>query len=87
MKIPPLFRYYTLGQAEVEVAGCTVAECMKSLVADFPAIENHLYKANGELRAFVNLFVNTVNIKTLQGLETKLNEDDDLRLVPAIAGG
>ena len=87
MKIPSPFRYYTAGQAEVVVTGHTVRDCMNSLIASFPSIQKHLYKPNGELRAFVNLFVNTTNINNLQGLETPLNEDDELRLIPAIAGG
>ena len=87
MKIPPPFRYYTSQQAEVVVNGSTVGECMDSLVKNFPAIQTHLYKSTGELRAFVNLFVDKDNIKNLQGLETPIKENDSLRLVPAITGG
>ena len=87
IQIPPLFRYYTDGQAEVPVEGATVSACMDSLVANHPAIQTHLYKSDGELRAFVNLFVNKENIKKLRGLETLLDESDILRLVPAITGG
>ncbi len=87
MRIPPFFRYYTDGQAEITVVGCTVNECMDSLITNFPSIQTHLYKPNGELRAFVNLFVNTININNLEGLETPLDDSDELRLIPAIAGG
>lgn len=87
VKIPAPFRYYTDGQAEVLAIGQTVGDCMVCLITRFPSIRPHLYKRDGELRAFVNLFVNTININSLQGLETPLNEDDELRLIPAIAGG
>ncbi len=87
LKIPTPLRYYTDGQAEVAVSGSTVAVAMRDLVGQYPALEQHLYNGNGELRAFVNLFLGENNIKDLQGLETPLTEGDTLRLIPSIAGG
>jgi adenylyltransferase/sulfurtransferase len=87
LKIPTPLRYYTAGQAEVPVNGQTVQEAMGSLVDQFPALRPHLYSPEGKLRAFVNLFVGEDNIKDLQGLETPLNPEAQLRLIPSIAGG
>jgi len=87
LKIPTPLRYYTDGQAEVTVDGSTVAAAMRNLVEQFPTLEQHLYNGNGEMRAFVNLFLGQDNIKDLQGLETPLNDEDTLRLIPSIAGG
>ncbi len=87
LKIPTPLRYYTNGQAEVPVHGGTVDEAMNSLVEQFPALKPHLYNGDGKLRAFVNLFVGEDNIKDLQGLETPLQPDAQLRLIPSIAGG
>lgn len=87
MKLPTPFRYYTAGQAEVRVRGADVGAAMHDLVAQFPALEPHLYNSEGQLRAFVNLFVGQDNIKDLQGLATPLGENDTLRLIPSIAGG
>jgi len=87
LKIPTPLRYYTNGQAEVAVSGSTVAVAMRDLVSQYPTLEQHLYNGHGELRAFVNLFLGENNIKDLQGLETPLNEEDTLRLIPSIAGG
>lgn len=87
LKIPTPLRYYTAGQAEVPVRGADVAAAMRDLVTQFPALEPHLYNGDGQLRAFVNLFVGEDNIKDLQGLETPLQETDILRLIPSIAGG
>ena len=87
LKIPTPLRYYTNGQAEVSVSGSNVATAMRDLVEQFPTLEQHLYNGNGELRAFVNLFLGENNIKDLQGLETPLSEGDTLRLIPSIAGG
>ncbi|MGB7875009.1 MAG: MoaD/ThiS family protein [Anaerolineales bacterium] len=87
LKIPTPLRYYTDGQAEVDVNGSDVATAMRDLVEQYPTLEQHLYNGNGEMRAFVNLFLGQDNIKDLQGLETPLNEGDTLRLIPSIAGG
>jgi molybdopterin converting factor small subunit len=87
LKIPTPLRYYTNGQAEVSVSGSDVAAAMRNLVEQYPTLEQHLYNGNGEMRAFVNLFLGADNIKDLQGLETPLNEEDTLRLIPSIAGG
>jgi sulfur-carrier protein len=87
LKIPTPLRYYTDGQAEVTVNGPDVATAMRSLVEQYPTLEQHLYNGHGDLRNFVNLFLGENNIKDLQGLETPLNEGDTLRLIPSIAGG
>ena len=88
LKIPTPLRQYTNGQAEVAVSGSNVAAAMRSLVEQFPALEQHLYNdGNGEVRAFVNLFLGENNTRDLQGLETPLGEGDTLRIIPSIAGG
>ncbi len=87
LKIPTPLRYYTAGQSEVRVRGADVGAAMRDLVTQFPALQPHLYNGDGQLRAFVNLFVGEDNIKDLQGLETPLGENDILRLIPSIAGG
>ena len=86
-KIPAPFRYYTAKQPTVVVSGLTVNDALFDLVKQHAALKAQLYKKDGELRAFVNLFVGEINIKDLQGLDTPINEDDELRLVPSIAGG
>ena len=87
LKIPTPLRQYTNSQAEVTVNGSTVAAAMQNLVEQFPALEQHLYNGDGQMRAFVNLFLGEDNTRDLQGLETPLSEGDTLRLIPSIAGG
>jgi len=86
-KIPVPFRYYTEKQPTVPVSGQTVNEALFDLMGQYPALKPHLCKKNGDLHAFVNLFIGETNIKDLQGLETPISENDELRLVPSIAGG
>lgn len=87
LKIPTPLRTYTNGQTEIGVQGGTVAAAMNDLVAQFPALRPHLFNGNAELRPFVNLFINSENIKDLHGLATPLEDGDRLMLIPSIAGG
>jgi adenylyltransferase/sulfurtransferase len=87
LKIPTPLRTYTNGQTEISVQGGTVATAMNDLVTQFPALRPHLFNGKAELRPFVNLFINSENIKDLHGLDTPLEDGDRLMLIPSIAGG
>src|SRR3989337_1642329 len=80
-------RPFTAGQKEIEVSSRTVAEALAELMGRYPGLKPHLYDANGDLRPFVNLFLNEDDVRTLQGQETALSEGDRLMIVPSIAGG
>lgn len=87
LKIPSPLRTYTSGQAVVVVGGETVAEAMESLIEQHPDLRQHLFNGRGELRPFVNLYLNGEDIRHLQKLETPIQADDRLMIVPSIAGG
>ena len=87
LKIPTPLRSYTNGQAEVTVGGGNVAEAMHHLVEQYPTLKPHLYNGDGRLRPFVNLFLGENNVNDLQGLDTPLDEQARLILIPSIAGG
>jgi molybdopterin synthase sulfur carrier subunit len=87
LRIPTPLRPYTSGQSEIPVEGANVAQAMKDLVRQYPALKPHLYNGEGSLRPFVNLFLGEDNIKDLQGTETPLQAEDRLLLIPSVAGG
>lgn len=87
IRIPTPLRSYTQGQKEIQVQGNKVDEALEDLLESFPSLRPHLTNGSGELRPFVNLFLNQDNIKDLQGVETPLKEDDLLVMIPSIAGG
>ena len=87
LKIPTPLRPYAEGQAVVTVQGQTVADALHALVAQYPALEKHLFSEAGDLRPFVNLFLGEEDVRHLQGIETELKDDDVLRIIPSIAGG
>lgn len=86
IKIPTPLRVYTNNTAQVTVSGNTVGEALKNLIAQFPELEPHLFK-DGELRNFVNIFIGDEDARFLQGLDTSIDENAALRIIPSIAGG
>jgi cystathionine beta-synthase len=80
-------RYYVNNQAEVLLRGETVRGLVDDLVLTYPSIRTHILDSSGNLRRYVNLFVNQENIRDLQGLDTPLREEDRVVLLPSISGG
>ena len=87
LRIPALMKFYVENQTEVPLNGATVAEILNDLVTRYPAIKTHILDKNGDLRRYVNLFVNDANIKDLDGLNTIVQENDRVILLPSISGG
>ncbi len=87
IRIPTPLRPYAAGKTEVAVAGETVGAALHDLTAHHPDLRRHLYTDNGELRAFVNVFLGQEDVRHLQGVKTTLKESDQLRIVPSVAGG
>ncbi len=85
--IPAPLRPYTKGNAAVTLDGSTVAEILASLASHFPYLKTHLFDDLGELRSFVNIYVNEEDIRYLQREDTKVQDGDEIRIVPAVAGG
>ncbi|HJS29018.1 MAG TPA: ubiquitin-like small modifier protein 1 [Anaerolineales bacterium] len=87
MRIPTPLRAYTHGSSELEVKGSTVGEALQELTDQHPDLKQHLYTPDGELRSFVNLFVNDEDVRFLQGVDTPIRDHDRLMILPSIAGG
>ena len=87
IRIPTPLRAYTDGEKEFEIQGSTVAEALKTLGEKYPAVKPHLFDENGELRSYVNLYVNDEDIRSLSGGDTPIDSDDKLMIIPSIAGG
>jgi len=87
LRIPTPLRQYTDGAKQIEVQSDTVGQAVEHLAQTYPALKKHLFTEEGELRTFVNLFLNNEDIRFLQGLQTPLKNGDTLMIVPSIAGG
>lgn len=86
IKIPTPLRAYTGNESVVAVEGETVTEALNNLVGQYPELEQHIFK-DGKLRSFVNVFLGDEDIRFLDGVDTTLEADDGLRIIPSIAGG
>ena len=87
VRIPTPLRSITKGAAEVQAQGGTVADVADDLERQFPGIRERLVDEGGELRRFVNIYVNEEDIRFLDGKKTALKTGDQVSIVPAIAGG
>ena len=85
--IPTALRSFVDRKSEVEVESSTVGEALANLTTQYPDLKRQIYENDTALRGFVNVFVDGTNIKKLNGLETPLNPDAVVTIVPAIAGG
>lgn len=85
--VPAPLRRVTGGQGTVSAAGKNVREVLEALDRQFPGFRRELYDEAGEVRSFINVFVNGVEIRTLQGLNTPVREADEVSIIPAMAGG
>ncbi len=87
LKIPSQLRPQTNNQDIVEVSGSTVREALENLVSQYPALKDRLFDEKGELRRYVNIYLGEEDIRFLEYLDTPLKEEDEIAIVPAIAGG
>lgn len=86
IRIPTPLRVYTSEESQVTVAGGTVGEVLSNLTTRFPELRQHLYDGE-KLRNFVNVYLGEEDVRFLDGLDTQLEEGDNLRIIPSIAGG
>ncbi|HXG02659.1 MAG TPA: MoaD/ThiS family protein [Candidatus Binatia bacterium] len=87
VRIPTPLRALTRGTAEVQADGGTVEALVEDLDRRFPGLRERLVDERGELRRFVNIYVNEEDIRFLDGKATVLKDGDSVSIVPAIAGG
>ncbi len=85
--VPTPIRRLTNGQAKVTVEGSDVAGLIQAVDAEYPGVAERILDGDGNPKRFINIFVNDDEIRTLQGLETPVNERDKISIVPAMAGG
>jgi MoaD family protein len=84
--IPTPLREQTGGQAVVEVTGGTVKAALDSLGERYPALTPKLFD-NGQVKRFLNLFVNDEDVRYLDELSTPVKDGDEISIIPAVAGG
>jgi molybdopterin synthase sulfur carrier subunit len=87
VRIPTPLRSLTKGTADVEATGTTVIDIINDLESRYPGLRERLVDEGGEIRRFVNVYVNQEDIRFLDGDKTTLKDGDEVAIVPALAGG
>jgi molybdopterin converting factor small subunit len=87
IKIPVVLRSSTGGAKEVSADGGDVGTVLNALAEQHPDLKSQLFGADGSLNRYVNVYLNDEDVRVLDGLETRLGEDDVLNVLPAMAGG
>ena len=87
VRIPQVLRAAAGGNKQLELAGASVGDLVQSLVTEYPSLRGQLLTDDGELNRFVNVYVNGQDVRYLDGLATPVGERDEVRLLPAMAGG
>ena len=87
VKIPPVLRSETGGQAELQTPGSTVGDILRSLAEAHPGTRSQLFADGGELNRYVNVYLNDEDVRVLDGLATTVSESDTVVILPAMAGG
>jgi len=87
VRIPTPLRKLTNNEELVEVNGSTIAEAISELQSRYPGIQERLVDEKGEVRRFVNVYVNEEDIRFLKNQQTSLKDGDEISIIPAIAGG
>lgn len=87
VRIPTPLRKLTNNEEVVEVTAGTIGEAIAELQSRYPGIQDRLVDEKGEVRRFVNVYVNEEDIRFLENQKTPLKDGDEISIIPAIAGG
>lgn len=85
--VPTPLRRLTGGQSKVTVEGQDIGSLIQAIDQKFPGIAEKVLDGDGNVKRFINVFVNDSEIRTLQGLQTPVSDSDRVSIVPAMAGG
>jgi molybdopterin synthase sulfur carrier subunit len=85
--IPEQLKRVVENQLQVETKGDSVQEALNHLIENYPYVKDRLFKSEGVLNRFVNVYINDEDIRFLDGLSTKVTDKDVISILPSIAGG
>jgi sulfur-carrier protein len=85
--VPTPLRRFTGGQSKLTVDASSVSGVLQAVDAQHPGIADKVLDGDGNVKRFINIFLNDNEIRTLQGLDTPVGANDKVSIVPAMAGG
>jgi molybdopterin synthase sulfur carrier subunit len=87
VRVPTVLRKHTGGEKQVSAEGSTLRELVDDLGEQYPGLRDALVGEDGQLRRFVQTYVNDEDVRFLGGIETPLQDGDEVSILPAVAGG
>ena len=87
VRIPTPLRKVTNGEDKASVDAGSMVEVVKSLEVQFPGLKARICDDDGELRSFVNVYINGEDVRFLDGMKSSVSSGDEVSIVPAVAGG
>ena len=87
VRIPTPLRKVTNGEDKASVEGSTMSEVVEALENQFPGLKDRICEPTGELRSFVNVYINGEDIRFVDGMSSSVASGDEISIVPAVAGG
>ncbi|MFI7066140.1 ubiquitin-like small modifier protein 1 [Kribbella sp. NPDC050124] len=87
VRVPTILRQYTQGASSVSAEGATLSEVLESLDTAYPGIRGRVLDDSGELRRFVNVYVDNDDVRFADGLQTSVKDGGEISIIPAVAGG
>lgn len=85
--VPTPMRKITGGQNKIQIQAATVHDAIDAANQAYPGFGERILDNDGEIKRFINVFVNGVDVRTLQGRDTPLQDKDEVAVIPAMAGG
>ena len=87
VRIPTPIRRVTNGEDKVTVSGDTLKQIIEAMEEQYPGIKASLCDDKGDLRSFVNIYINGEDVRFLSGIDSPVNSGDEVSIIPAVAGG
>jgi len=87
VRLPTILRQHAGGQTSVKANSGPLSEVFEDLIRQFPGLAGQIVTDEGTLHRFVNVYLNDDDVRYLQKLDTKVNDDDVVSILPAVAGG
>ena len=87
VRIPTPIRRVTNGEDKITVSGATLRQIIEAMEEKYPGIKARLCDDKGDLRNFVNIYINGEDVRFLSGIDSPLNPGDEVSIIPAVAGG
>ena len=85
--VPTPLRQVTRGQAKLQITAATLQEVIEHADEAYPGFRDRVLDGNGEIKRFINIFVNGVDVRKLEGRATRVQDGDEVAVIPAMAGG